>query len=109
MAVWWGTRVECASSLARLRREGRLEPDEEAEAEATVLDLAARWLELTPGEALRERAIRLLRVHALRAPDALQLAAALGWAEGGAHGRQFVTFDRRLATAAQVEGFAVLR
>jgi hypothetical protein len=52
-------------------------------------------------------AIRLLRVHALRAADALQLAAALVWADGVPSGSVLHTHDRRLATAAEREGFEV--
>ena len=37
--------------------------------------------EVLPAEAVREQAARLLRLHPLRAADALQLAAALVWAD----------------------------
>ncbi len=50
---------------------------------------------------------RLLRVHTLRAFDALQLAAASHWAEGHAYGRLLHTFDARLGAAARREGFIV--
>jgi hypothetical protein len=73
-----------------------------------VLDrLRASWLEIEPSEALRQGAMRLLRVHPLRAADTLQLAAALVWA-GIAAGRGFVTLDQRLADAARAEGFDVV-
>jgi hypothetical protein len=39
--------------------------------------------------------------------DALQLGAALHWAEGRADGHVLHTLDRRLALAAQREGFVV--
>ena len=43
-----------------------------------ALDEAARrWTEVPPIERVRDQASRLLRVHPLRAADALQLAAAL--------------------------------
>jgi predicted nucleic acid-binding protein len=57
---------------------------------------------------LRECAIRLLRVHPLRAADAVQLAAAVIAAEMRPTSLEFVTADRRLADAARKEGFAVL-
>ena len=47
---------------------------------------------------------RVLRVHPLRAADALQLAAALEWSGGAASG-MFITYDERLRDAASREGF----
>jgi predicted nucleic acid-binding protein len=49
----------------------------------------------------------LLRVHVLKAADALQLAAARVWAGDVADG-ELVTLDERLALAARLEGFRVL-
>lgn len=43
--------------------------------------IAEGWHEIEPSEVLRENAVRFLRVHALRAGDALQLAAAFIAAE----------------------------
>jgi predicted nucleic acid-binding protein len=50
--------------------------------------------------------MRVLRLHALRAADALQLAAALEWSGSPAAG-VIVSFDERLAQAAAREGFEV--
>ena len=50
---------------------------------------------------------RLLRLHPLRAFDALQLGAALHWAEGQPQERTLHTLDGRLAFAAEREGFVV--
>jgi len=108
VVVWWTTSVECASALARLRRSGLLTEEGERDALAVLEALAGSWTEVRPGNALRATAMRLLRVHALRAADALQLAAALSWAEGDPRGRPFVCLDERLRTAAGREGFAVL-
>ena len=58
-------------------------------------------------DAVKSLATRLLRLHPLRAFDAMQLGAALCWAEGHLQGRTFLTLDARLALAAQREGFAV--
>ena len=58
-------------------------------------------------ETVKPMASRLLRLHPLRAFDALQLGAALRWAEGHPQGRMFCTLDRRLALAARHEGFSV--
>lgn len=105
MIVWWGTPLECASAVARLLHEGRLGERESGAADAVLWALGAAWFEVQPSVGLRDRAVRLLRVHNLRAADALQLAAALEWSET-AEG-ELVTFDRRLAAAARREGFAV--
>lgn len=67
--------------------------------------LRASWFEVQPGDAIREQALRLLRVHPLRAADALQLAAALEWA-GTPTRAAFMTFDERLRSAAHREGFS---
>jgi len=107
MAAWWGTSVECASAAARLRREERLTVREEERVLDAVAALRAAWVEVVPSEEVRERAVRLLRVHSLKAADALQLAAALVWA-GTPSDAELVTLDERLALAARLEGFRVL-
>jgi predicted nucleic acid-binding protein len=104
MAVWWGTLVECSSGISRLRREDRISIAEESAALELLDTVAASWLEILPGEPVRSSARRLLRVHSLRAADALQLAAALE-CRSGAGVQEFVTFDERLANAARLEGF----
>lgn len=105
MIVWWGTAVECASALARLLHEGALGERDLGAADAVLGSLGSGWYEVQPSVGLRDRAMRLLRVHDLRAADALQLSAALEWSET-AEG-ELVTFDRRLAAAARREGFIV--
>jgi predicted nucleic acid-binding protein len=107
LIVWWSTPVECASALGRLRREGVIDVAGETQALALLDSLTRVWTEVLPSEEVRIRARRLLRVHALRAADALQLAAALLWADAPA-GQEFVTYDEQLALAARLEGFAVL-
>lgn len=51
--------------------------------------------------------MRLLRVHPLRAADALQLAAALIAVSDAPRNFPFTCADARLAEAARKEGFAV--
>ena len=104
LVVWWGSAVECASAIARLHRDGHLSAAAERDARSLLNVLRKSWFEVQPGDAVREQAMRLLRVHALRAADALQLAAALEWAGAPPQGG-FVTFDDRLLEAAQREGF----
>jgi hypothetical protein len=59
-------------------------------------------------ETVKAQARRLLRLHSLRAADAMQLAAALQWAGGQPTGRLFVTLDAQLGRAAAREGFRVI-
>lgn len=59
-------------------------------------------------DAIREAAVRFLRVHPLRAADALQLAAAFIAAERRPPSLEVVTLDDRLAVAARKEGFALI-
>lgn len=107
--VWWGTPVECVSALARLEREGGLEPDKVTEALRRLREINASWHEVQPLDLVRETAIRLLRVHPLRSSDALQLAAALTACDHRPQTWQFVCLDKRLCAAAEREGFKVLR
>jgi predicted nucleic acid-binding protein len=108
MLVWWGSDVECVSALARLERDGALSPQAIALALKRLSQLARSWHEVDPSDAIREAATRFLRVHPLRAADALQLAAAFLAAERRPASLEIVTLDERLATAARKEGFAVI-
>lgn len=109
MVVWWGSAVECWSALARLRRDGALSPQTEAEAGRLLATLLQGAFEVQPSEELRRLAVRLLRVHPIRAADALQLAAAITWAgDPPSAGKEIVVFHRRLREAAHLEGFAVI-
>jgi predicted nucleic acid-binding protein len=108
MLVWWTTEVECASAIARLEREGALEPSAANEAYDRLKRLADGWHEVDPSDGIREAAVRFLRVHALRAADALQLAAAFVAAERRPPSLEIITLDERLATAARKEGFGLV-
>lgn len=107
MLVWWGSEVECTSALARLERDGALSPQAIMFAYKRLERLAAGWHEVDPSDAIREAAVRFLRVHPLRAADALQLAAAFLAAERRPVSLEVVTLDDRLGTAARKEGFIV--
>ena len=108
LIVWWASRTECLSAFARRRREGHLTPAAERQAGDVLVLLATAWAEIQPSDPLRSRAERLLGVHALRAADAFQLAAALLWSQGETRGHEFVSFDGRLRAAAGGEGFSIL-
>jgi uncharacterized protein len=107
VVMWWGTPVECVSAVARLRREDSITADEEARVLALLDEFRATCIEVQPYDMVRKLATRILRMHVLRAADALQLAAALVWA-GVPHGDVIVTLDSRLAHAARLEGFHAL-
>lgn len=107
--VWWGTSTECLSALARREREGSL-AQPALEAARQRLDLLQQsWSEILATEDVRQYAARVLLRHPLRAADALQLGAALRWANGLPQDHRFLTFDSRLAEAARKEGFRLVR
>ena len=108
IVAWWATPIECYSAFARLRRDAVLTRAHENQAREIVARLATEWTEVQPSLRLRELAARTLLLHPLRAADALQLAAGLLWADGGATRQSFVCLDQRLREAAQREGFQVL-
>lgn len=108
MVAWWATPTEGMSAFARLRREGILTLTGEEQARFVLMSLANEWTEVVPSTLVRERAARALLLHPLRAADALQLAAALVWANGHATGHSFVCLDQRLREAARQEGFGIL-
>ena len=107
MLVWWATEVECASAIARLERDGALDAAAVNEAFDRLRRLGGGWHEVEPSDAVREAAVRFLRVHPLRAADALQLAAAFVAAERRPSSLEIVTLDERLAAAARKEGFVL--
>ncbi len=106
--VWWGTEVECASAIARLERDGDLDEATVIRAFERLKQVAGGWHEVDPTDAVREAAVRFLRVHPLRAADSLQLAAAFVAAERRPASLELITLDDRLAVAARKEGFAVV-
>jgi predicted nucleic acid-binding protein len=69
--------------------------------------LAPSWMQVDPTDEIRESARRLLRVHPLRAADALQLAAAFMVAERRPATLTVVTLDDRVREAAEREGFRI--
>ena len=108
IVTWWGSRIECASALNRLERNHRFEGDGFDRSMDQLGLLAASWVEIEPLEQVRRRATRLLRLHPLRAADALQLAAALTAAGEDPQRLDMVSSDDRLSAAARREGFRVL-
>ena len=107
LAFWTLTPVEITSALWRLVRERILPEPAALHADARCTELVASAHIIVDVDAVKALARRLLRVHALRAADALQLGAALVWAAGRPHERTLHTLDERLASAARREGFSV--
>lgn len=105
MAAWWGTSVECVAAVARQERDAGIGVDRAAELLRRLDALAAQWYEVSPGRRVKLIARRLLRVHPLKAADALQLAAAVAVAEDEPGLLGFVSFDAKLNEAAGREGF----
>jgi predicted nucleic acid-binding protein len=108
VAAWWGTWVESAVAVSRLKREGRLDDDGEDEARAVLDLLADEWREVEATDELRILAAILSKRYPLKAADVLQLAAALQWRDGGTQDQSFVCLDDRLRSAASAEGFRIL-
>lgn len=108
IVVWWATRVECRSALARRKREGIIDSKDESKAVSILNALKAVWSEILPSERIRKRAERVLSLHPLRAGDAFQLAAVLLWAQEDPQYHHIVCLDSRLRVAASQEGFFVL-
>jgi predicted nucleic acid-binding protein len=106
--VWWATRVECASALAR--RAGLPEANQVgiADSWAQLARHAPTWREIQPTIDLRDVAVSLLTAHPLRAADAFQLAAALIASREADAPLPFVCLDNRLRAAAGAEGLALV-
>ena len=108
MVVWWASRTECLSALHRRTGEGNIKAAEGTQIRNILSVLSGAWAEVLPGDLVRQRAERLLAVHALRAADAFQLAAALVWSREMTAGLGFVCLDDNLCQAASKEGFLVV-
>ena len=100
--------MEIASAIERRAREGALTDSDRVAARTAVDELAVAWTEISALAAVRERAMRLVATHVLRAADAMQLAAALVAISDRPAGHEFVCTDARLRDAAAREGFLVL-
>ena len=103
--VWWATAVEATSGIVRSRLS---DPQILAAGLERLRSLREEWREIEPSERVREIALDNLRRFDLRSADAMQLAAALVWAEERPAGHRFVCNDRRLSDAARSLGFDVV-
>jgi hypothetical protein len=107
IVLWTLTPVEVVSALRRLVRDKALDERDAQLAERRLDEFIRACQVIIDADPVKSLATRLLRLHPLRALDALQLGAALHWAEGQPQERTLHTLDGRLALAAQREGFVV--
>jgi predicted nucleic acid-binding protein len=107
IVLWTLTPVEIVSALRRLVRDNALDERDAQLAEGRMGDVVRVSQVIVDTEPVKALATRLLRLHPLRPFDALQLGAALHWAEAHPQGRTLHTLDGRLALAALREGFTV--
>lgn len=108
IVTWSISAVEIASAIERRARDGSLGSAERAAARTALTELAAAWTDVSALGPVRERALRLVAAHPLRAADAMQLGAALVAVTDRPEGHAFVCTDVRLRDAAAREGFLVL-
>jgi len=106
--TWVLSDIEVRSSISRLGREGSLTQSSLSALVSHVEDFWESVVFVSMLEPVKSRAKRLLRTHAIRAADALQLGAALTAAYDDTRGQEFVCLDERLSAAALREGFTVL-
>ena len=107
MVVWTLTPVEISSAIQRLLREQKITEAEATDAERRASELVRACHLVVDVESVKPQAQRLLRLHTLRAADALQLGAAVEWTAGRPAGHTLHTLDTRVAAAARREGFEV--
>lgn len=107
VVVWEGTSVEMLSALARYRRHSKGFDDLWPGVRRDMLERWSKWSRVADWGRVAAPAQRLVTMHPLKAGDAFQLAAAIVASEDQPHQLPFVTRDRTLATAAELEGFPV--
>jgi hypothetical protein len=108
IVTWSVSAVEIASAIERRSRDGSLDAAGRAAARTALAELVASWSEISALAAVRERALRLVATHPVRAADAMQLGAALVAVSDRPQGHEFVCADAKLRDGAAREGFQVL-
>ena len=107
MLIWCLSRLEVMSALCRQVRDKTFSDTEFQKAKTRMNDLIERAYEVKAIEKVKQRALRLLEVHPLRAADACQLASALVASQEDPGRLTIVCFDQRLKKAAIKEGFVI--
>lgn len=101
----WHAVSECASAFCRLRREERITERQLNGLLKDLEEMAGNWFIISPGKRLEKLTLRMLRVHPLRAMDAIHLAAACLSRSEDENVMCFYSEDIRLAEAAAKEGY----
>lgn len=109
MVVWCLSLTEAFSACWRRHRAGTLNDEDISRATRRLEQLSDRWTEVSAVQLVRDEAERLLRAHAVRAADALQLGAAMVACDRRPRQRAFVSLDSGLLLAASREGFDAIR
>lgn len=109
MTVWVCTRIEVLSAVWRRHRSGGLDAAALRQAEGRLARLVEQWHEVDAVGPVADEGERVVRTHALRAGDSLQLGAALVSVDRRPRRRRFVCLDDTLLEAARLEGFEVVR
>lgn len=107
MTVWTLTKIEVFSALCRRFRENALPENDFEKAKKRMSELFDMTFEVVSLTKVKDRSMRLLQTHSLRAADALQLASALVASQEDPSRLPFMSFDNRLIRAAKREGFVV--
>jgi predicted nucleic acid-binding protein len=105
--VWTMSKVEVFSALCRRFREGALKEIDFDSAKKRMNDFFDMAFEIISVPKVKDRALRLLQVHPLRAADAMQLASVLVATQEDTSIVPIMSFDDRLTMAARREGFNV--
>jgi predicted nucleic acid-binding protein len=122
--VWTMSKVEVFSALCRRFREGVLREIDFDSAKKRFREGGLREIDFDSAKKrmndffdiafeivslpkVKDRALRLLQVHQLRAADAMQLASVLVATQEDPSRVQIMSFDDRLTLAAKREGFIV--
>jgi predicted nucleic acid-binding protein len=108
-------RVEVPAAIWRKHRMGELDQSAAAvltaEFEADYHGTAhepPRFIAVVTSAVVYEAAVRVARLHGLRAYDSVQLASALLAAEADPECREFAAYDKQLRSSASAEGFALI-
>ncbi|MGH3182740.1 MAG: type II toxin-antitoxin system VapC family toxin [Streptosporangiaceae bacterium] len=100
--------IEVASAIGRRAHAGDLSGTVREQLLAELDDDLRALRVVEVGLDVVARARGLLRLHVLRAGDALQLASVLALQETLGTPLEFICFDQRLAAAARAEGLATV-
>jgi hypothetical protein len=105
--VWTLSKVEVLSALCRRLRDGSLKEIDFDSAKKRMDDFFDMAFEIISVPKVKDRALRLLQVHPLRAADAVQLASVLVATQEDTSRVPIMSFDDKLTLAAKREGFTV--